>query len=509
MASVYDDKYSIGTTFYIKRKDVFDEKEIYFTKIEYNDNMFPIKKTLGNNQGKKYTVLMQSNLNNIYEIIGAKTTFQLLFKKINEKKLGNMTNTSFNEVSAILGLYVNYSQPIESVKQDIKVVLNNDKLDWCPDARIVYDNIDKADIKTINKMSAIASSTYNFVSSSYNSLNNINFIHNNIDKYKEAEELNLYTNGFKQNTTDCIVYNSTSSYSEFINEIKSESVIVDETTGKCTTKSGIDFYQMSFKLKKHQLGKIKTCFVNKYGLSNLEQYIVNEILRLEDNSDKLIEYLDINIQELSKKITNDITLFQSLLILLNDKLEILKNKVNDLQQLGIYFYDSDFENFRYSNINGELSEHQIHLLLCNLAAFDCIIGLLEHQTDIIIDQKNIKQSLISDLIDFYKEMTFGKTELPLFIIKEGQSPLYLGNGSMYRNKLKNELNNDTIVVIRLEPQVGGHMTMNTYLLHNFEDNEFKYVSIGYRSNNDSHYSFTIEGREIVPNSKLKIKKHIK
>ena len=55
MASVYDDKYSIGTTFYIKRKNVFEDDEIYFTKTEYDNNIVPIKKILGNNQGKKYT----------------------------------------------------------------------------------------------------------------------------------------------------------------------------------------------------------------------------------------------------------------------------------------------------------------------------------------------------------------------------------------------------------------------------------------------------------------------
>ena len=94
-----------------------------------------------------------------------------------------------------------------------------------------------------------------------------NFIHSSIDSYYRAgyENKNLDTTGFKDNTADTIIVKGEAQ--ALITAMKSEKIEFN-SSGKCKTESGIEFYQVSNKLKKGgaQLGRIQVAFAKKYGL---------------------------------------------------------------------------------------------------------------------------------------------------------------------------------------------------------------------------------------------------
>tara|TARA_R110001583_G_scaffold162004_5_gene314172 strand:+ start:1093 stop:3162 length:2070 start_codon:yes stop_codon:yes gene_type:complete len=94
-----------------------------------------------------------------------------------------------------------------------------------------------------------------------------NFIHSSIGSYYKAgyDNKNLDTSGFKDNTADTVIVKG--SAQALITAMKSEKIEFD-SSGKCKTESGIEFFQISNKLKKGgaQLGRIQVAFADMYGL---------------------------------------------------------------------------------------------------------------------------------------------------------------------------------------------------------------------------------------------------
>ena len=94
-----------------------------------------------------------------------------------------------------------------------------------------------------------------------------NFIHSSIGRYYKAgyENKNLDTSGFKDNTADTVIVKGDPQ--ALITAMKSEKIEFD-SSGKCKTESGIEFFQISNKLKKGgaQLGRIQVAFADMYGL---------------------------------------------------------------------------------------------------------------------------------------------------------------------------------------------------------------------------------------------------
>jgi hypothetical protein len=97
--------------------------------------------------------------------------------------------------------------------------------------------------------------------------NGYEFIHKSVGKYYNAgyENKNLDTSGFKDNTADTIIVKG--GVQALITAMKSEKIEFN-SSGKCKTESGIEFYQVSNKLKKGgaQLGRIQKSFADMYGL---------------------------------------------------------------------------------------------------------------------------------------------------------------------------------------------------------------------------------------------------
>lgn len=98
--------------------------------------------------------------------------------------------------------------------------------------------------------------------------NGYEFIHKSIQSYYKAgyKNSNLDSSGFKDNTADTIIVKG--GVQALITAMKTEKIEFD-SSGKCTTESGIEFYQISNKAKEDgsQLGRIQKAFADMYGLS--------------------------------------------------------------------------------------------------------------------------------------------------------------------------------------------------------------------------------------------------
>ena len=157
--------------------------------------------------------------------------------------------------------------------------------------------------------------------------NGYEFIHKSVGKYYNAgyENKNLDTSGFKDNTADTIIVKG--GVQALITAMKSEKIEFN-SSGKCKTESGIEFYQVSNKLKKGgaQLGRIQKSFADMYGLKEpmdtWKVYLRKEITEhgekgfllnegLADYFRQGLKYIKDNFTTLLDKAKNKIAQFSS------------------------------------------------------------------------------------------------------------------------------------------------------------------------------------------------------
>ena len=139
-----------------------------------------------------------------------------------------------------------------------------------------------------------------------------NFIHSSIGNYYKAgyQNKNLDTSGFKDNTADTVIVKGDPQ--ALITAMKSEKVEFD-SSGKCKTESGIEFFQISNKLKKGgaQLGRIQSAFADMYGLKEpmdtWKVYLQKEITEHGDKgfllNEGLAQYFKQGLKYIKDKFT--------------------------------------------------------------------------------------------------------------------------------------------------------------------------------------------------------------
>ena len=139
-----------------------------------------------------------------------------------------------------------------------------------------------------------------------------NFIHKSIQGYYTAgyNNDNIDSKGFKDNTADTIIVKGDPK--ALITAIGKEKVEFN-SSGKCTTESGIEFYQVSNKLKKGgaQLGRIQQAFADMYGLKEpmdtWRVYLQKEIAEHSDEgfllNEGLAQYFKQGLKYIKDKFT--------------------------------------------------------------------------------------------------------------------------------------------------------------------------------------------------------------
>ena len=286
-ASVFQDKYPVGSRFLVSAKYVEDFKRYAGESVpdgvylKVKETKADVEVIQNENQPTEYWVKSEKN-GKVYHIKGTEGTISKWFIKAG-KNPGDITfNDKTLEASSLLGLRIDAKSYLDKfnastadsvgkiAQEFISVVTST--LSEGDFATNNLKNMKTAPIADIILVAAIAAGMQKFANDK--GLSNWNFVHGKIEDYYNAEQANphIVTQGGKDNTADAILVKG--SVSSFLSNMKTQPVEYDNS-GLCKLNTGEEFYQVSLKKSESgaQLGKITTDFVKKYGLISNDDLI--------------------------------------------------------------------------------------------------------------------------------------------------------------------------------------------------------------------------------------------
>ena len=309
-ASVYDNKYPVGSRFMVSANYV--EKFKKYAGESIPDGVYlKVKETKADveviqneNKPTEYWVKSEKN-GKVYHIKGTDSEIGKWFIKAGKNPGDIKFNDRTLEASALLGLRIdaksyldkfNNSNPdsVGKIAQEFISVVTSalGKGDFATNN---LKNIKTAPISDVVLVASIAAGMQKF--SQDKGTNGWNFVHGKIETYYNAEQANphIVTQGGKDNTADAIVVKG--SVSSFLSNMKTQPVTYD-SNGLCKLDTGEEFYQISLKKgeTKAQLGKITADFSRKYDLISNED-LIN--IALTEGIEK--EILDEGLRDLFNK----------------------------------------------------------------------------------------------------------------------------------------------------------------------------------------------------------------
>ena len=309
-ASVFQDKYPVGSRFLVSAKYVEDFKRYAGESVpdgvylKVKETKADVEVIQNENQPTEYWVKSEKN-GKVYHIKGTEGTISKWFIKAG-KNPGDITfNDKTLEASSLLGLRIDAKSYLDKfnastadsvgkiAQEFISVVTSTlSKGDFATNN---LKNMKTAPIADIILVAAIAAGMQKFANDK--GLSNWNFVHGKIEDYYNAEQANphIVTQGGKDNTADAILVKG--SVSSFLSNMKTQPVEYDNS-GLCKLNTGEEFYQVSLKKSESgaQLGKITTDFVKKYGLISNDD-LIN--IALTEGIEK--EILDEGLRDLFNK----------------------------------------------------------------------------------------------------------------------------------------------------------------------------------------------------------------
>ena len=309
-ASVFQDKYPVGSRFLVSAKYVEDFKRYAGESVpdgvylKVKETKADVEVIQNENQPTEYWVKSEKN-GKVYHIKGTEGTISKWFIKAG-KNPGDITfNDKTLEASSLLGLRIDAKSYLDKfnastadsvgkiAQEFISVVTST--LSEGDFATNNLKNMKTAPIADIILVAAIAAGMQKFANDK--GLSNWNFVHGKIEDYYNAEQANphIVTQGGKDNTADAILVKG--SVSSFLSNMKTQPVEYDNS-GLCKLNTGEEFYQVSLKKSESgaQLGKITTDFVKKYGLISNDD-LIN--IALTEGIEK--EILDEGLRDLFNK----------------------------------------------------------------------------------------------------------------------------------------------------------------------------------------------------------------
>lgn len=273
-ASVWDNKYTAGTEFIsIKNtNDLFKSAGVTpptgpFYKAAPTEDAIEVKVT-----GTGILFYIKSG-SDVYKITGSKGKLGGMFGKVSKGKSGS--NVKWNEKTlesaACTGLYFDAIKHYNKVFSPNVTLADQQAAISAFEGALTGESAGASGLKgkltTIPDLLAaleLAIGVQKFAEA--HGCKGWNFIHNSIGNFYAAGEQNdnLDTKGFKDNTADTII--TKSNPSTLIANIATDKVTFN-SSGKCTTESGDEFYQISNKKSDGgaQLGRIVKSFRDMYG----------------------------------------------------------------------------------------------------------------------------------------------------------------------------------------------------------------------------------------------------
>ena len=346
-----------------------------------------------------------------------------------------------------------------------------------------------------------------------------NFIHNKINDYYKAEKKALgIKKGSKNNTADCVIINIDED--EFLKMLITKPIVSKE--GYYTVDTHYSCYQVSLKkaeggaqlgkigkkLKamnlfegkifdkikkitkkswnyiKQSVQKITSDVVKRFKKdisSNLETDVI-ELNRLISNGKKGFFESVLNEKELTQKIQETVDSMyknkDNMLKEVNKNIKIIKNKSNEKVVVKIDIL-KNLKNFK--------SPDSVFKLSSNFSTTKTILKLID-------DNETINEH-ISSLI---KEMIFGGTELPLWIVYGKYSNTkpysYLGTIDTYNKKGNIALET---IGINISVKKGSHYIITLYFFDYMDDKNKYYIVMRTGTNSSSRFTYAISGAKKI------------
>tara|TARA_A100001201_G_scaffold100187_2_gene86185 strand:- start:502 stop:2550 length:2049 start_codon:yes stop_codon:yes gene_type:complete len=318
-ASVFDDKYTVGTEFIAIKNtdDLFKKGGVTPPKGPFFKSS-PVDNAIEVNIGAGVTFFIKSG-NDVYKITGPKGKLGSMFGKVQKGKSGSMVKWDENtlESAACTGLYFDAISHYNKINNP-NVTLNDQKaaiaaFEGALGAESAGASGLKGKLTTIPDLLQalqLAIGVQKFAEA--HGCKGWNFIHKSINKFYSAGygNENLDSKGFKDNTADTII--TKSNPATLIANIAKDKVTFD-SSGKCTTESGDEFYQISNKKSDGgaQLGRIVKSFRDMYGTKTPEDtwrlQLTNEVIKYGDSIFMLNEGLGDYFKQGLKFIKNTFT----------------------------------------------------------------------------------------------------------------------------------------------------------------------------------------------------------
>ena len=272
-ASVFDNKYSIGAEFIAIKNtdDLFTKGGVTPPKGPFFKSA-PVDNAIEVNIGSGITFYIKSG-KDVYKITASKAAAKKMFGKVGKGK--SSSNVSWNEKTlesaACAGLYFDAISHYNKIMNPNVTLADQQAAISAFEGALGSESAGAGELK--GKLAAIpdllqalqlAIGVQKFAKA--HGCTGWNFIHKSINKFYSAGygNENLDSKGFKDNTADTII--TKSSPATLIANIAKDKVTFD-SSGKCTTESGDEFYQISNKKSDGgaQLGRIVGSFRDMYG----------------------------------------------------------------------------------------------------------------------------------------------------------------------------------------------------------------------------------------------------
>jgi len=302
-ASVYEDKYSVGTEFVsIKNTDsLFAKGGVTAPKGPFFKSP-PVDNAIEVNISSGITFYVKSG-SDVYKITASKAAAKQMFGKVGKGK--SSSNVSWNEKTlesaACTGLYFDAVSHYNKIMNPNVTLADQQAAISAFEGALGSESAGGSELK--GKLTAIpdllqalqlAIGVQKFAEA--HGCKGWNFIHKSINKFYSSGygNENLDSKGFKDNTADTII--TKSQPATLIANIAKDKVTFD-SNGKCTTESGDEFYQISNKKSDGgaQLGRIVGSFRDMYGTKSpgdtWRLQLTNEILKYEESKFILSEGL--------------------------------------------------------------------------------------------------------------------------------------------------------------------------------------------------------------------------
>lgn len=302
-ASVYEDKYSVGTEFVsIKNTDsLFAKGGVSAPKGPFFKSP-PVDNAIEVNISSGITFYVKSG-SDVYKITASKAAAKQMFGKVGKGK--SSSNVSWNEKTlesaACTGLYFDAVSHYNKIMNPNVTLADQQAAISAFEGALGSESAGGSELK--GKLTAIpdllqalqlAIGVQKFAEA--HGCKGWNFIHKSINKFYSSGygNENLDSKGFKDNTADTII--TKSQPATLIANIAKDKVTFD-SSGKCTTESGDEFYQISNKKSDGgaQLGRIVGSFRDMYGTKSpgdtWRLQLTNEILKYEESKFILSEGL--------------------------------------------------------------------------------------------------------------------------------------------------------------------------------------------------------------------------